>query len=488
MKGRTVYGALVLLWLLLFSVDAAAERQITSSSKESYHVSSEKNDGPAASVRSDIIGNENSTEEANGIINIQGGHDRGRWIRNRDQPLSIIECGAKSDVAIDNSEKISKCILLAPIILIPDGDFYVSDAGINIPSHRTIIFSKKARLISLPSHKAAYSIFNIKNASDIKILNPVIVGDKYTHLGRQGEWGMGVGIFGGKNIQIINANISKCWGDGIYIGHGLHASDNVLIKSSKLFDNRRQGISITSGKRVQIVDTEISNTRSDNTGVVPLRGGPHAGIDIEPNDFFNEVDVVIKNLKTKNNQGYGLLIVLNHLLEKQVGDKEVSITVSGHADRGSLGGLSVVGLHERSGKVLGNITFAKQRYENSKKSGVAIIGYSASLPTLVLRAPYIKDWASGMSAQLQDRAALSVYDVYGATNIGAVSVFSPVMELTTVGPVDGKMVLYAHTKYPLKEVNNVLVSDLRTIGVAKVYGVYDGAVRIKGKRVSRVDK
>lgn len=113
----------------------------------------------------------------------------------------------------------------------------------------------------------------------------IIVGDKYSHLGTQGEWGMGIRIKNSKNVLIENIVIKECWGDCIYIGQ---SSKNIRINNCNLIDGRRQGISITSANEVYIEQCKISKVRGTS---------PQYAIDIEPNRGDTVNNIMIKQVE-----------------------------------------------------------------------------------------------------------------------------------------------------------------------------------------------
>lgn len=125
-----------------------------------------------------------------------------------------------------------------------------------------------------------------------------IVGDKFSHLGNSGQWGMGIHIWGAKNCEIRNVIVKDCWGDCIYIGGNSH---KIKLFNCKLDNGRRQGVSVTSAETVLIQDCTIINVAGHS---------PEYGIDIEPNANQKVDDVLIKNVNILNCQAgimaYGL--------------------------------------------------------------------------------------------------------------------------------------------------------------------------------------
>lgn len=411
-----------------------------------------------------------STGVADDIVTVAvSGRDTGRWQRQMSTDgLSILACGGTTAPDEDNSPVIEKCLAVAPEVILPKGDFRVSDRGINVPSGRTLRFMPGARLVMLPSDKPNYEILRIRDVSSVNILDPVIIGDKYIHRGLQGEWGMGISIRGGKKVRIVNARISRCWGDALYIGQGDGPSDGVSIESAVLTDNRRQGISIISGKSLSIRDAVITDTRSDNAGVVPLPNGPHAGIDIEPNDSVNEIGVEITNLQTARNLGPALAISLKGLTKGLQGEKKVSIVVAGHKDDGSREGFLLGGWQTDSGNITGQIRLSGQQYFNNKRSAITVIDYPASMPVVLMDAPYLKNWAGSGLKSTKLSSAISIFNYAYKGDIGSIEINAPVLERTTPLNAWNDSVIYGRQSVKEGTLRNVRINNPRLIGVSPV--------------------
>lgn len=108
-----------------------------------------------------------------------------------------------------------------------------------------------------------------------------IIGDKDTHRGSLGEWGMGISVLKSKNARVFGLTVKNCWGDCVYIGE---KSQMIVIEECTLDNARRQGISITSANNVKI----RNNTISHIAGTLP-----EYGIDIEPDPGEFCVNVIV---------------------------------------------------------------------------------------------------------------------------------------------------------------------------------------------------
>lgn len=219
-------------------------------------------------------------------------------------------------------------------VIFPDFPILINDAGLTIKSNSQIYFSKNSLVKLKASNKERYEIFRLHDVSNIQIFNANISGDRKVHNGKTGEWGMGIAIRGrSKDIVINNAVVKDCWGDGIYLGHLKHnAPENVLITNALIDNCRRNGISITTGKNIRIIEPVVSNTNGTK---------PECGIVIEPSAstaiFEN---IVISDAITYNNKEAGIQIGgFEKLLGKSKSTSSISIV--NHTDDGSNRGIFV---------------------------------------------------------------------------------------------------------------------------------------------------
>lgn len=146
-----------------------------------------------------------------------------------------------------------------------------------------------------PNDFADYDIIRIEGENIVAKGNGVIIGDKYTHLSKEGEWGMGIRVTRSNNVRITGLTIRECWGDCIYVGRG---SINVTIKGCLLDHGRRQGISITSADSVTIKNCIITNVKGTD---------PEYAIDVEPNKGESVDNILISDVDVRGCQG-GFLV------------------------------------------------------------------------------------------------------------------------------------------------------------------------------------
>lgn len=179
-------------------------------------------------------------------------------------------------------------------IVIEKGNYWVkavknADVCLPICSNTTFILKGNIRL-KPNSYKNYYIVRARGNNIHIRG-NGTLNGDKPSHTGTAGEWGMGVDFKGSINSTIEGLTIQDCWGDCIYVGG---CSKNVLIENCKLNNGRRQGISITSADGVTIRNCMITNISGTD---------PQYAIDIEPNRRDSVDNIVIEKVVVTGCEG-----------------------------------------------------------------------------------------------------------------------------------------------------------------------------------------
>ncbi len=235
--------------------------------------------------------------------------------------------GYVKDGSVDYTSQLQSAINTHSVVKMPNFPVMVNDAGISLKSNSTVTFQPNSALVLQPTGKPKYAILRMLNVQHVKVYNPVIIGDRDKHNGNAGEWGMGIDIRSSDDISIYNPRVSKCWGDGIYIGQAekMNANTNIAIYNALVDNNRRNGITIGSVKGLKLIQPVVSNT----SGTLPM-----AGIDIEPNSSADAVDnVTIDRPITFNNEKYGIVIGLSRLPGPD--QKQVNITINKHTDDGS---------------------------------------------------------------------------------------------------------------------------------------------------------
>lgn len=177
------------------------------------------------------------------------------------------------------------------------------DACLTLCGNTELILNGVIQII--PNEYPRYDIIRA-NGRDISIRgNGMIVGDKHTHLGSTGEWGMGIRFHEAMNASVSGLTIKDCWGDCIYVGGN---SKNVLIEKCILDHGRRQGISVTKADGVSIKKCRISNVSGTN---------PQYAIDLEPNANDTVKNILIENVEVVDCEGGFLATIGKKNVEKK---------------------------------------------------------------------------------------------------------------------------------------------------------------------------
>ena len=219
----------------------------------------------------------------------------GSWI------IPVIKSSLFNDLSYENSLRDVIALTNPTVhnkVIIHKGLYHVKseineDACLKLNSNTQLILDGTIKIE--PNAFTDYDIIRIEGENiDVKG-NGTIIGDKFAHLSKDGEWGMGIRVQKSRNISIKGLKVKNCWGDCIYVGRG---SENVIIENCVLDHGRRQGISVTKASRVVIRNCKISNV-----------GGtlPEYAIDVEPNPGESAVNIVINSVEVNNCKG-GFLV------------------------------------------------------------------------------------------------------------------------------------------------------------------------------------
>ncbi|GEM_PF-655530 len=251
-------------------------------------------------------------------------------------------------------------------VLFTDGTFNVNP--LNIASNTIIYMSPNTILKANTGYTPYNCLLNI-----VAVNNVVIYGNhasiqllksEYTI----GESRHGVLIFNSTNVTIYDLHSDDSGGDGFYIGGNTVStnlkgySENITLMNCYADNNRRQGLSITSGRNVNVIGGKYANT---------IGTAPAFGIDVETNDNTGYLDNInLINVITEGNDGGGIAIVPWHLT------KPVSITVKNCFSNldGKDGGLYICNNPETGGgylgKFLGSIVVEDMVINKPQCSGV----------------------------------------------------------------------------------------------------------------------
>lgn len=218
--------------------------------------------------------------------------------------------GAKGDGRTDDTLAFQRAIdSLAPgggVVRVPAGRYVIDPLrSVRMRSHVDVRMDAGTKLVAKPNAAPRAYVLLAESVNDVTISGGAIVGERYAHLGRTGEWGHGVMIRGASHVTVRDMAISRCWGDGISIGGLVRKgqadvpSTDILIDNVRCRGNRRQGLTIGRSRRVRVIDSEFSDTQGTK---------PEYGIDIEPDRPGTADDITIERCVLRGNRGGGIQV------------------------------------------------------------------------------------------------------------------------------------------------------------------------------------
>ncbi len=213
--------------------------------------------------------------------------------------------------------------------------------AIQLPSDFHFELSDDTRLRMQPSHLPWGALIMVMEKSNVQITGGHLYGERFEHdyspisdfFNRQRdthEWPALVIVGGSKNVVIDSIHTYDSTGDGVVFGAavGGHRTDpskpfneNVRIKNSTISRSRRNGMSITDGKNLQVLNcvfTETGLGERGNTIISSSGVDPRFAIDIEPfvgyepdtgaPIYFEKVENVLIEGNTFTKSGAGSVI------------------------------------------------------------------------------------------------------------------------------------------------------------------------------------
>jgi Right handed beta helix region len=249
------------------------------------------------------------------------------------QRIDAARMGLVGDGRTDNTAVLQK--LLGDgnrTIHIPAGDYVTGK--LEIPKN-TVLLLDPGVVLRDSGKLGPYDRF-INILSDnvyIKGQGAKVLANRNSYQG--GEQRHGIFIFGASNVVIDGLDSSGTSGDGFYIGGPRgKPPQHVVLENCSAGYNRRQGLSITSGRDIDVVNCVFSHTRGT---------APQFGVDIEPNDPSNPLDGIrLIGVRTEYNYGGGISVYLGSTYTAPGG---AHIAIIGHESVGEAHRYQVVGPH-----------------------------------------------------------------------------------------------------------------------------------------------
>ncbi|KAA6440699.1 right-handed parallel beta-helix repeat-containing protein [Dyadobacter flavalbus] len=360
--------------------------------------------------------NPSSTKADDGALTIVASGKR--YERVFSGPVNVEWFGVVGDGATDHTATLQKMLDRADIssIYFPKPAVSYRIKNLNMRSNKTLTLEEGTVVEgfgTLGLEERMIMMYNVQNVS-IKGNNVVFKDQKAKYT--SGEQRHIFIMLGVKNVTIEGIAANNSGGDGFYIGSSptQKFSENVKLINISADNNRRQGLSIISGKNIEVISPVFSNTNGT---------APSAGIDIEPNypDEFLE-GIRITNPITKNNIGAGIVILIDDFKGT---NRVVDIAITNHIDDGSFYGAYI---SRATGAITGTITFQNPIWKNNKANGFCASNYSSSACAVQINDPTVIDCNNAGSTHALFGSAMLVYreaSAIGDANIGNVHIVRP---------------------------------------------------------------
>ncbi len=215
-------------------------------------------------------------------------------------------------------------------VILPKGEFLVGEdvnpiyqGGIDIHGNTEFIFSEGAVLSIATNNKWNYCVLRL-TGDNIIVRDGTIKGERDTHIFTPREndgktahdEGHGICVWSNNNVLVKNMKLHNLTGDGSLV---LESKD-VTFTNNTIYNNRRQGISVVGGVRIEIKDNEIHHIKGTS---------PQFGIDIE-GAGREDKDILIQNNYFHHNTGGDIVntsgrnvYILDNVMEQGDGSKYV---------------------------------------------------------------------------------------------------------------------------------------------------------------------
>jgi hypothetical protein len=375
-----------------------------------------------------------SVEADNGGTIFQAtGTTTGRWKRIYSGAVNVKWFGAKGDGLTDDTITIQSAIAYNKDTYIPDGTYMIKShttpsggtAGLQIPSNITISFATKAFLKAITNDADLYSIMYIANVTNVTINNCNLIGDRDTHTGTTGEFGMGIYMRNSTDVTINGGLITKCWGDGLYLGQqsSVGGSYNITLNNLIVDENRRNGISVISVDGLYANNCTFSNTNGTD---------PQCGIDIEPNnDACYARNIVFNGCKLDSNAKAGF--TCNFMLCTNSYTKDISISFNNCSANGNESGFEVSRLIY---PYSGSINFTDCVITNSSYNGFKLRRLHKDGVKVNIINPLIVDWNRAGTIYDADGSAIQgnnlLADSTPTAGFGSLNIVDPIFKLNSI--------------------------------------------------------
>lgn len=265
---------------------------------------------PASNVSlADVPGRFFSLELESALMELAGSGRTTQTVKGNNNDLeqraiNVKRYGVVGDGVTDDTTAIQTILDSASTqktsVYFPEGTYMIDAETSIIPgSNTTILLSPHATLKAITNDAGSYSIILLDTVDNVIIQGGIVQGERTTHTGVTGEWGMCIRCIGCTNVTLQDVICKDGWGDGIYVGKaadGTHCN-NIKIVNCTCDNNRRNGCSVVDCNYGYAIGCDFINTNGT---------APQAGIDLEANADTIVEDFRIIACYSYNNTGDGI--------------------------------------------------------------------------------------------------------------------------------------------------------------------------------------
>jgi hypothetical protein len=362
--------------------------------------------------------NSSSTAADDGAMTIVVASSGSRYERVYDGVVNVTWFGVVADGTNDQSAKIQQMLNNSRYrnVFFPKSTSSYRIKTIRIPSNSTLTFEEGTVVEGMGNLGTSEKIMYMYDVENIIIKGYGVTFKDHRENYTSGQWRHIFSLEGVLNATIEGMSANDSGGDGFYIGAASvrKLSENIKIINVSANNNRRNGISITTGKNIDIVNPILSNTNGE---------GPQAGLDVETNNAENRLEGIrIDSPRTVGNVGPGLMISPGTLADT---DRVIDIVVSNHLDDGSMYGFLVTSV---KGVLAGSINIENPTWKNAKLCGFISRNWGYRACAVMVNNPTVINCNTTASTSPTAGAAFYIHREAadaGDTNIGNIHIINP---------------------------------------------------------------
>lgn len=202
------------------------------------------------------------------------------------------------------------------------------NSGIQLESNMNLRMSDDTKIVTNTVDAIGYGLISLNQKENVQIIGGNLVGDMKTHPADKHNYCYGITIANAsKNVVVKDINITEMEDDGIMIVDYTESlssgkrTEGVEVRNVKSHNNGRQGLTISTGSDIKVIDSEFSNQRKHS---------PMSGIDIELEsyDHTGVENVEISGNTFEGNSYSG--VVFSNMFNEKAGTMSKNLKLTGN--------------------------------------------------------------------------------------------------------------------------------------------------------------